>query len=847
MVSDSLHDTAANQAVRQIRTFTREERHATGKGWCAGGKGGTGFKPKKKSQWVTQEEYNKIQGIVAEHDADVHESERFSHDHWVDAINHAIDTIESSNSYDISFERQVFLEYITNIATNDPIDFNECQSCRLKLLEVESLLKDQTKLKNESECLKLQFRNAEFGSAEQSSILKTLMNGRKLAERNKSLLSSLMMLLLCKVVDQLCNRQMFSAAQALAVQHSGGMGGKGFGRGSHEPQSQEKHIDMQIEETTRSDSSYSEGSLGGEQSCFGDDVGGLGEWVFQHNSTDDHAAVRRSSHRMFVWLTNIFIDRFLLQVASLEEARDLYLNDATLDWMHAARTFAGLDLAFSKDLQMMSSRKVKGKHTHIEALSLAIAIDTEYFLLFGHTWTDESLEAVLATCTTNDKFEILLDLERQRKYGPQKYRLCPWRLEKTVGSPLCFENSPGNNDSGFGVEWIFEYSPTDGYGAIQRATQSMLEWMLAVQNDMFLLHVASLEEAKYLNMYDASLEWIAAERTFAGLDLAGWKDAKNEFSIGIKGKHRSMEALSLAITFQHRYFHLLRDRVTDIVDEYFPMAAPGSIGVISVSGHTWTDESLEAVLATYICRKKLDKVAMLNQLGHIRQYGPEQNLLRPWRREVLVCTQPEEEQVDAEWHFEYYPDDSHVAVRQQTHEMFSWISRVTQDCLVFGLTESPQEVHDFGLSDRNLCWMADEVLMFDAMNVEITDDQVYGYTDEDCADHREARNRLRHIIALALEFPKDLYYFDLLRQRAEAGVISASGHVWTDDSVTACSESNNCFQKSCFRGVKMFAFADYQLYKKFGSVAQASAIWDVEFVADQEWDQSQSDISYFSI
>eukprot|EP00398_MALV-I-01_sp_L67-1_P001013 gene1013-565_t len=61
MVSNSLHDSSANQ---QTRTFTKEERRATGKGWCAGGKGGTGFKPKKKSQLVTQDEYNEIQGMV---------------------------------------------------------------------------------------------------------------------------------------------------------------------------------------------------------------------------------------------------------------------------------------------------------------------------------------------------------------------------------------------------------------------------------------------------------------------------------------------------------------------------------------------------------------------------------------------------------------------------------------------------------------------------------------------------------------------------------------------------------------------------------------------------------------
>eukprot|EP00398_MALV-I-01_sp_L67-1_P001014 gene1014-566_t len=75
MSSNSSQDSFANQAVRQIRTFTREERHATGKGWCAGGKGGTGFKPKKKSQWITPDEYYQLCGewppgptIPTEHD-----------------------------------------------------------------------------------------------------------------------------------------------------------------------------------------------------------------------------------------------------------------------------------------------------------------------------------------------------------------------------------------------------------------------------------------------------------------------------------------------------------------------------------------------------------------------------------------------------------------------------------------------------------------------------------------------------------------------------------------------------------------------------------------------------------
>eukprot|EP00398_MALV-I-01_sp_L67-1_P001015 gene1015-567_t len=183
-------------------------------------------------------------------------------------------------------------------------------------------------------------------------------------------------------------------------------------------------------------------------------------WSFERHMPDDHATVRQSTLQMFRWIGEINDDTFLLEFASLQEARDLYLCDAILDWRHVARTFSGLDLAISKE-QRSGLTYDKEKHRYMQALSLSIAADYEYIdVLFSrvsnkdyvyyprappnligvttvsrHTWTDESLEAVF-TASDHDptnsfgmKVGILSDLDLHRKFGPVNSRPDPWKIK----------------------------------------------------------------------------------------------------------------------------------------------------------------------------------------------------------------------------------------------------------------------------------------------------------------------------------------------------------------------------------------------------------------------------------
>eukprot|EP00398_MALV-I-01_sp_L67-1_P001017 gene1017-569_t len=460
MVSDSFHDTAANQ---QVRTFTREERHATGKGWCAGGKGGTGFKPKKKSQWVTLEEYNKIQGNDVERTepvAEVGGTKSFSHDRWVDMINDAIDSVTNYRHADVSFARTIFNDYMEHEAANDPIDFNEYQLCSASFSKVHSMLDDNDKIDTEYCKLKLEFHDVEVGSVKQGEILKSLMVIRKAVQENKRLLLSSMMDLLAAVIGEICTRPSFKkieSAKQSAFGTQGGMGAKGVGRGDSDIHLRNIDTKTQMVESTRSETADNSSASGDESS---NRLHSLSDaWSFDDSGADDHETIRRSTVSMFDWLSLVSVDRQLLGFATLQEARDLYLNESTLGWMNTQRLFQGLNLASSDEQRGITTKSETGKHLFMEALCLGVTLAHEYFHLLrdrvtdvasdehfpfvapvsvgitsasGHVCTAESLEILFATRIDTDDCELLIDLERVRKYGPQKYRRSPWKAELTV-------------------------------------------------------------------------------------------------------------------------------------------------------------------------------------------------------------------------------------------------------------------------------------------------------------------------------------------------------------------------------------------------------------------------------
>eukprot|EP00398_MALV-I-01_sp_L67-1_P001016 gene1016-568_t len=270
MVSNPLHDSSANQ---QVRTFTREQRHATGKGWCAGGKGGTGFRPEKKSQLVTQEEYDRIQLTVLQ-DKTLHTfkpkfegKQGVGAEHWYTIVSMHFGMWVDMSDKDLSFEKEVWSEYLDNECFNNPIDFGKYETCRRAMNDSKLYTDQYEETIRHHEMLKDKFQYAANGSDEKTDTLKLLVVARKRLDEHERLAVLAMTDGVQAVVQKLGEirpRTNLEAVQQLVAQPQGGSGGKGVGRGVNRFHEQNKITDVPEAEGTRSNSSYDGFSYGSE-------------------------------------------------------------------------------------------------------------------------------------------------------------------------------------------------------------------------------------------------------------------------------------------------------------------------------------------------------------------------------------------------------------------------------------------------------------------------------------------------------------------------------------------------------------------------------------------------------